>query len=351
MNTSVSKKRIGIKDVARAAGTSQTTVSRTLNNTGYPIKEELRQRILRAAKELDYRPNMLGRMLKSNRNRELGIIIPTIANPFYTQIILGMEIEARKNGYGVLLCNTLRSADIENEDLLSLFDKQIMGIAIASVAERHDVLRSLHRQGLKVVVIDQDIVDVEPYARIGFNYLRVGMTAAEKLIQYNHKNTAFLSAPLSRHSRKELLEGFRMGHARCGATLLEQNILIDETEAESGEGIYELECAKRLTHRLMALPERPDGIFVTNDMIAIGVLSELASLGVRVPEDISVVGFDNILISSMVSPPLTTIDSPAQQIGTLACRMLVDMLADERTEPPHVTLESTWIERSSVRRR
>lgn len=349
--TGVQRKRASIKDVARIAGTSQATVSRTLNDTGYPVKEELRQRIFAAAKELEYTPNLLGRMLKCNQNKELGIIIPTIVNPFYTQIILGMEIEARKSDYGVLLCNTLRSTTIENDDLRSLFNKQIMGIAIASVTDEHALLRSLQQKGLKIVIIDQDVQDVEPCAKVGFNYLRAGMLAAEKLITYGHRNMAYLSSPLNRRSRMELLEGFRAGHIMHGLTLQEENILVDESEAESGEGIYELECAKRLAQRLTALSNRPDGIFVTNDMIAIGILSELSAYGVNVPSDISMVGFDNILFSAMVSPQLTTIESPAQQIGILACKMLIGMLTGETPNPPHITLEPKWIERGSVQAR
>ena len=344
------KGRASIKDVARAADVSPTTVSRVLRDADYPVNPALRERVLRAARELDYTPNMLGRMFKSNRNQELGIIIPTVVNPFYTQIVMGMETEARQGEYGVLLCNTLRSAKLENNALRSLFEKRILGVAIASVTEDHALIRKLQRDGLKVVAIDQELRDVEGCAKVGFDYKRAGMLAAQNLIQSGHRNTAYLSSPLNKQSRAELLEGFRMGHLAHGRTLAPENILIDDSEDEYPEGIYELECARRLAQRLVRMHSRPDGVFVTNDMIAMGLLSALPERGIRVPEDVSVVGFDNILFSAMVSPPLTTIEQPALEIGRRAYRMLLQMLEGEGG-PADVTLEPRWIERRSVKDR
>ena len=229
------KERASIKDVARAAGVSPTTVSRALRDSGSTVNPMLRERILRAARDLDYTPNMLGRMFKSNRNQEIGIIIPTIVNPFYTQIVLGMETEARQGDYGVLLCNTLRSTKLENNALRSLFDKRIPGVAIASVTEEHDLIRKLRQDGLKVVAVDQELRDVEGCAKVGFHYKKAGMLAAEKLIQSGHRNMAYLSSPLNKQSRTELLEGFRMGHLAHGRTLRPENILIDEAEDEYTE--------------------------------------------------------------------------------------------------------------------
>jgi len=345
------RKRVGIKDVARAAGTSPTTVSRVLNETGYPVREALRQRILAVAKDLDYTPNMLGRMLQSDKSQELGIVIPNIVNPYYTQIVLGLEMEARRGGYGVLLRNTLRSVDIEESSLRSLFDKRIPGVAIASVAKDHSLLRQLQRQGMKVVVVDQEIEDVDPCSRVGFNYLRAGGMAAEHLLATGHRGTAFLSSPLTLRSRRELLQGYGQEHGRRGAPLPAANILVDEAEAESDEGIYELECARRLTKRLLGMKNRPDGVFVTNDLIAIGVLSELQEHGVRVPEEISLIGFDNILFSATTRPPLTTIEQPAREIGLYAAHQLMHMLARDNAAPLSIMLEPVLIERATVARR
>lgn len=345
------KKRAGIKAVAAQAGVSPTTVSRVLGNTGYPVSDALRQRVLQAAKDLDYTPNLLGRMLKNNQSRELGIIIPTIVNPFYTQIVLGMETEARRQGFGVMLCNTLRDEELENSHLKSLFEKCIMGVALASVATDHESLRALQRMGLRVVVIDQEITEVEACGKVRFDYLRAGMLAAERLIATGHRRTAYLSSPLVRRSRTELLQGFAMGHALQGRTLPREYILIDHRESESVDGVYELECARRLTERLLSMDTPPDGLYVTNDMIAIGVMAALSERGIRVPEDVSMIGTDNIAFSAMVSPGLTTIEQPSFEMGRLACRMLTDMLGEEERDPLSVTLEPSLVERGSVMNR
>lgn len=343
-------KRVGIQDVALAAGVSKSTVSRVLNDNGYPVKQELRQRILRAARELDYTPNVLGRMLQSNSNQEIGILIPTIENPFYTQIVMGLENEARQCGYGVLLCNTLRSSKIETECLRSLFEKRVAGVALSSVSDEHAELRSLQKKGLRLVVIDQNLADVTPCAQVGFDYLRAGVLAAEHLIDSGRRRIAFLSSPLSKHSRRELLEGIRLGHTLRGMTLYPENVLIDEAQEESAEDNYDLECGRRLAVRLLAMHDRPDGVFISNDMIAIGALSMFAQKGVAVPGDLSVIGFDNIPMSSVISPSLTTIEQPAREIGRLACRMLIDLLEGKTDGPFSIMLNPKLVERLSVRR-
>ena len=140
------KKRAGIHDVAREAGVSPATVSRVLNAAGYPVSEEVRKKVIQAADRLDYTPNQLGRMLKKNENRMIGIVVPTIANPFYSQIVIGIETEARRRGYGALLCNTFRDPEEENRCIQSLFEKQVMGIALSSVVENHALVRKALRQ-------------------------------------------------------------------------------------------------------------------------------------------------------------------------------------------------------------
>jgi LacI family transcriptional regulator len=342
------EKRANIYDVAREAGSSPATVSRVLNNNGYPVKEEIREKILLAAKKLDYTPNALGRMLKSNQTKVIGVIVPTIVNPFYSQIVLGIETEAKKSDYGVLLCNTARDPAEEAKYLQSLFDKQVMGIALSSVTENYDLIKVLQRKGLKVVFIDQDAADVE-CGKIGFNYIKCGIIAAEYLISSGHRNMAYFTSPLVKRNRVERLEGFRTGLAMHGLTLDPSNVYVDELENDHTNSNYEFECGKRLAARMLESENRPTAIFTANDMIAVGVLQQLADSGVAVPDEISVIGFDNIHIASVVNPPLTTIDQPSMDIGRFACHMLIDMLEGSSSVGAMVTLEPTLVERRSVR--
>lgn len=340
--------RANIHDVAREAGTSPATVSRVINNTGYPVSAELRQKILQAAEKLEYTPNALGRMLKKNESRDIGVIIPTIANPFYPQIVLGIEMEAKRRGYGVFLCNTFREEAEENRYIKTLFQKQVLGIALSSVTERHDLIRDLQRKGLKVVFIDQEASDVDA-GKIGFNYIKGGHLVADHLVRMGHSNVAYLTSPLARRSRREQLEGFRMGLARHGLEIPQCNVLVDGFEEESEQEVYEFECGSRLAGRLLELADRPTAVFTANDMIAIGAIRELLRRGVRVPDDISVVGFDNILLSSITNPPLTTIDQPSLETGRFVCRMLIGMIEGTETGNLTVSLEPTLVERGSVK--
>ena len=342
-------RKANILDVARVADSSPATVSRVLSNSGYPVSENMRQRVLDAAQSLNYTPNALGRMLKTNDTREIGVIIPTIANPFYAQIVLGLEKEAKRRGYGMLLCNSLRDADDEARYLETLYSKQVMGVALSSVGEDHRRLRELQRKGLKVVFIDQDTTDNRS-GKVGFDFIKGGMLAAVHLLGAGHRNCAFFTPPLVKRSRVEVLEGFRLGHAMRGRMLDPRNVLVDEHEEETSDSVYEFECGRRLAIRLLAMRDRPTAVFAVNDMIAISAMRECIERGVSVPDELSFVGYDNILLSSIVNPTLTTIDPLSLDIGRLACSMLVAMMEDTAPERSAVKVEPVLVERKSVRR-
>lgn len=335
--------------MAREAGVSPATVSRVLNATGYPVSDCARQKVISAADRLDYTPNQLGRMLQKNQNKTLGIIVPTITNPFYSQIVVGIETEARRRGYGALLCNTLRDAGEENKCILSLFEKQVEGIVISSVVEDHALIRSLQKKGLKLVLIDQDAPDLD-CLRIGYNYIKSGIIAAEYLIGRGHRKAAFVSSPLNKRSRVELLEGFRAGYAMHGLELKTDHVILDEAEAEIDDSIYEIECGKRLAPRLLSMKDRPTAVFAANDMIAIGIMQQMNAFGLSVPDDLSLIGFDNIILSSAVQPSLTTIEQPAAMTGRVACQLLIGMMEGSDANPLAISLEPRLVERNSVKR-
>lgn len=340
-------KRANIHDVAREAGASAATVSRVLNDSKYPVRDEIRQRILKAAKKLKYTPNILGRMLKKNETREVGVIIPTITNPFYSQIVLGIEVEARRRGYGLLLCNTFRDCADERRCIESLFQKQVRGIALSTVMNDLGYLNDMLQKGLRIVLIDQETDDIE-CGRIGFNYIRGGVLAARHLLDCGHRNIVFLSPPLNKSTRTELLAGFTMAHSMCGVEFHAENVIADEQE-EDIEGIYEFECGKRLVGRMLALKNRPTAIFAVNDMLAFGIMQELAALGFVIPDDFSIIGFDNIQMSSLINPPLTTINQSAMETGKFVCKTLIDMIEEHSGNKLSLTLEPTLVVRKSVK--
>lgn len=340
-------KKCTIYDVAAKAGVSAATVSRVLANSGYPVSAELRRRIQDAAADLKYTPNAVGRMLKKNDGTDIGVIIPTISNPYYSALLLGAEQEARSRGYNLFLCNSLRDANTEHSYLKSLYQKQVRGIMVSTVTENHDLLRELMGHGVAVVAFDQDIESLQ-CGRVGFDYARGATLAVEHLIQNGHRDIAFLSAPFTKQSRRDMLDGYRRALAAHGIS--REFIVTAETEEELHDGTYEFDNGKRLAAKYLTLPRRPTAILAVNDLTAFGILQELFANGVSVPGNVSVMGFDNIELSSMVNPPLSTVEQPAFETGRLACRMLLDAIGDGERNTEPVILQPRLVERQSVRR-
>ena len=341
-------KKTTIYDIAAETGTSAATVSRVLSDSGYPVKEELRNRIQEAARKMNYTPNMIGRMLKKSGSRDIGVIIPTISNPFYPQMILGIELEARSRGYDILLCNSFRDASAEKKYIHSLYQKQVTGIIISSIDKNHEYLVEMQQSGMNIVAFDQDI---EGFicSKVGFDYIKGGMLAVEYLIGMGHRNIAFLTSPLTRKSRRETMEGYRLALLKNGLELRQENIIISDTEQESVSGTYEFENGRMLACEFLKLNDRPTAVFAVNDMTAFGIIHELVDRGVKIPEDVSVIGFDNIEVSSMINPPLTTVNQPAFDTGKLACKLLMDMMENSEDKHISITLEPSLVVRKSVK--
>jgi len=342
-------KKTTIYDIAAEVGTSSATVSRVLSNSGYPVSEGIRSRILDAAKTLNYSPNMVGRMLKKSESKDIGVVIPTISNPFYPQLVLGIELEARKSGYSILLCNSFRDASTEKKYMESLYQKQVRGLIISSIDKNFEFLKQLQENDIKIVAFDQNI-DEFKCSRVGFDFVKGGMMAIDYLAGMGHKNIAFLSSPLTRNSRRETMEGYKLGLLRNGLTFNEANIIISEYEEETENGTYEFENGRMLAKKFLMLSDKPTAIFAVNDITAFGIIQELLSNGIGVPQDVSIIGFDNIEVSSMVNPPLTTINQPSYETGRLACKILIESLDEGEEKEVRVSLDPSLVIRKSVRK-
>jgi LacI family transcriptional regulator len=157
---SLKSKKTTIYDIANEVGTSTATVSRVLSNSGYPVSEELKRRIINTARKLNYSPNMVGRMLKKSGSMDIGVIIPTISNPFYPPIVLGIELEARKRGFNMLLCNSLRNPELERTSIETLCQKQVMGIIISTIDKSNVFIKEMQKYGVKFITFDQNIDNI-----------------------------------------------------------------------------------------------------------------------------------------------------------------------------------------------
>lgn len=311
-----------LKDVARKARVSLSTASRVLCNADYPVSQELRTRVINASKELNYIPNALGKMLKNNLSDAIGIIVPTLQNPFYNQVIFGIESVATKSGHELRLFSSHRSVEQERKHILSLLQSHIMSLIILSIDSSSDVLEQYISYGGKVALLEADF-EVENAIMADTDYFMAGELATRHLLELGHSNIAFLTSPITKSSRRRTLDGTQKTLKKFSLRLQEEDIFVADAEQESETGMYEFETGRLLAERVLASPKKYTALITINDIMAFGVIQVLMQHGISVPEDISVIAFDNIIYSEMISPPLTTVNLPSSTMGSAACRMLV----------------------------
>jgi LacI family transcriptional regulator len=341
------KRDVTIYDVAKVADTSPSTVSRVLSDSSYRVSPRLKERVEKAAEQLGYLPNLIGRQLKKNSNTNIGVVIPSISNPFYPNLLLGVEERARRSGNHIFLCNSYRSPEVEREYLYTLYEKQVKGILISSISSDYRVFQDLQNRGVVFVSFDQEMEGIS-CSNILFDYEKAGFLAMEYLFQKGHRRIGYISAPLNRYSRIQIMQGVKRAVKVFGLEMGSEYIQIASQECELVEESYEFQNGKSATQRLLSLPERPSAILACNDMTAFGVYHQVNEYRLQIPQDISVIGMDDIPMSSMISPGLTSIHLPNYEMGKLASQLLIDLLNNETTQvdmmlPPKV------VERNSVR--
>lgn len=341
------EKKATIHDVARAAGTSATTVSRVLNNTGYPVSERLRKKVLTASEQLRYSPSSLARSLKNSATQEIGIIVPNISNPFYAQTILGIEQAIRDDNYNIILCNTFRRDDKERAYMQMLYDKRVMGAIVSAAAENGNNLIDFTAKGMTFVLLDQKIAAAN-CRTINFDFRQGTRLAVEYLHDKGHKKIALVTTPVTRWSRREIVTGYLRAIKDNQSGQSDVIIFESTAEREIDDSIYENSVGRQMAQQFISSHCDATGVLCVNDMVAFGFIQELHENGIRVPEDISVVGFDDIPFAAMFSPALTTVRCSAMQIGNLAGRMLMDQLHGRLNSDSNIRLEPIIVERRSV---
>lgn len=319
-------KHITIRDVANQAGVSIATASRALNDPSYPVNSQLRQRVKEAAERLEYVPNQMARSLRENTSRDIALVIPNISNPFYLQTMLGINNVLLKQNYNLILCNTMRDVEQERQYLRQLFERRISGVILSSVEKNADMVHEYTRKGMKFVLLDQ-LVSGSGCPGIDFDSCAGARMAMEYLISMGHKCIAFGTLPMTRWTRIEMRRGYE--EALRTANIEYDPALIYECSPNDvdPDGDLELQVGHRIGQLLACAQPRPDAIMCVNDMVAIGVIQTLLKAGIRIPEDISVMGFDDIPFAGAFLPALTTVHYPAMETGRLAALMMMDILS------------------------
>ena len=328
-----------IHDVARRAGVSISTVSHVINETRH-VNSATRERVLAAMVELNYQPNRLARSLRNRRTHTLGVLLPNSANPFFAQVLLGIEAACFDHGYNFILGNANELAERELAYLDVLLSKQVDGILLVSTGAYEEALSFLSTRGAPVVMVDRSPGPAycETIDTVFTDNHGGGRLATEYLLGLGHRRIACISGPSLLTSSAGRVDGYREALAAAGAA-------VDETLIVPGD--FQHESGYQACRALMALPQPPSAIFVCNDLMAVGALCAIHEAGLRVPEDVSVIGFDNIALSSYSVPRLTTIAQPTEQLGRTAVDLMLGRLA-EREAPAHNERLPVWlIERDS----
>ncbi len=328
-----------IKDVARLAGVSTTTVSHVINKTRF-VAEVTQQKVMAAVDELNYAPSAVARSLKCNTTRTIGMLVTQSNNPFFAEVIEGVESYCYRQGYTLILCSTGGIFEKQRDYIRMLAGKRVDGLLVmcSDLTDELNKMLDAHPDIPKV------IMDWGPESsqadKIIDNSEEGGYLATRYLLDNGHKDIACLSGQLDKMACQERIIGFRRAMTEAGLTANDDWIF---------EGNFECDTAVITADKIIAMEKRPSAIFCFNDIMALGLISRLQEHGIRVPDDISVIGYDNIDLSAYFSPPLTTIHQPKRRLGKTAVEILLERLKDKDHEKRIFEMQPELMIRASVK--
>ncbi len=335
------KRKVTIKDIARVANVSHTTVSRALNNKSR-IKSETKERILAIARELNYQPNFVARSLVMKRSKTLGLVITTIANPFYTELALGIESTARKLGYTIIVSFTHSDLSIEAASIDMLRSKGVDGILFSSAHMVDPNIVKLAEEDFPIVLVNRRTYHPlvkEKVDYVGVDNMRGGYLAVEHLIRLGHRRIGVIGGSSESSVGFERLEGGKRALEVYGVEPSPNYFL---------EGNFLKESGYQGGMRFLEMASPPSAVFATNDYMALGVYQAFMEKGLKVPEDIAIVGFNDIEFTSMKGIELTTIGQKKYEMGAIAVKLLVERIEGGKSESAkEIFLEPELIIRKS----
>ncbi|NJQ15463.1 LacI family DNA-binding transcriptional regulator [Streptomyces bohaiensis] len=324
----------GIKDVAAAAGVSVATVSRALNGHR-SVSPDTRERVLEAVGRLGYRPNAVARSLRTDRTRTLGLVIGDVMNPYFTELARFVEEEARARGYSVIIGNADERPELQDHHIRTLLDRRIDGLLVSPADGRSPFAPGTRPPTPPVVLVDRWVPGLD------VTVIRAeGASAVRDLVRHlralGRRRIAVITGPPATTTARERVAAFREAIAAQGLHL---------PEAYVGEGDFRADSGRRVTEAFLDLPEPPEVVFATDNLMALGALDAIRSRGLRVPEDIGVAAFDDIPWFQHTDPPLTAVAQPVAELARAAVGALTDLI--EGRAARSVTLSARLVVRRS----
>lgn len=329
---------ITIRDVAQQAGVSTMTVSRVVNNSR-SVNAETRKRVEQVIAELGYVPNNLARGLSQQASGMLAVVVPDVANPFFTLILRGVESVARRQGYRVMLCNTENDQQLENDYIQDVLAHRIDGLLIAPSSDhslRH--LKLAQHHDVPMVLIDRTVDGVECDLVIGDN-VGGAQRLVEHLLAGRHRRIGMISGELDISTSRDRLQGYQQALSLAGIGYDPELVVVAPVNVAGGY---------RAMQQLLASEAQPTAVFTVNNLVAVGAMQALREQGLHVPKDVALACFDDIELASQLFPFLTVMLQPAETFGTIAARLLIERIIGRVSERPRrVVLTPELIVRAS----
>lgn len=328
-----------MKDVARKSGLSIATISKYIN--GGNVLEENRVVIDKAIKELGFEVNEIARGLKTNKTMTIGLLIPSLENIFFTSIVSNIESILIKNGYSTIICDYKEDKSLEKQKLDFLVKKMVDGIITMPMGCDLEVINSVINRNIPVVLIDRALKGVECDTVLVDN-LNASYNAVEQLIILGHKRIGIICGPEDIYTAQERLKGYERVHEDYDMTIESELIK---------KGDYQVESGYRLLLELIEMEEPPTAVLVTNYEMTLGAVMAINESDIKVPDDISIIGFDNLQLAKVVKPPLSIVIQPVKQIGEVAANMILRRLkGDNSNFPSMIRLKTELMLKDSIKK-
>ncbi|WP_022872974.1 LacI family DNA-binding transcriptional regulator [Nesterenkonia alba] len=343
----MSQTKTTIRDVAQRAGVSAGTVSNVLNRPFY-VNADTRQRVLEAIRELNFVPQQRARQFRPGRVRSLGVAVANLGNPFFVDVALGAEEAARSRGVGVVISNSADDAERENQNLELLTQQRVQGLIISPVDELSSRLQMMHDRGVPMVFVDRVGEEYQHAWSVVVDDVAGGRLAAEHVLERGYRRLGFAGDPEISPKVRRRLRGVKEVLAGHDDVVLEV----------ISTGTWTVESGREAAEHVVDMPaeERPAALLCANDHMALGVLQSLSRAGLRVPEDIAVVGYDDLQWAAAANPPLTTVRQPRYELGATAVEMLLELFDRNGAEngappagsPKHAVLTPELVARDTT---
>lgn len=328
-----------LETIARNTGFSKSTISRVLNNKAYAsrISKETVDIILNEAERCGYTPNLIAKNLRINKSQTIGLLVPSLANPYFAEIASVIVLESRKYGYTTIVADTMENENMQNAAITNILTRQVDGIIIVPCGSNPAYLEQTNKQCVPIILVDR-YYENSPLPYVVTNNFHGGYMATSLLVRNGHKDIACIQGPPAAMTNRKRIAGYM--------SVLKENRLEDRAIITGNE--FSIQNGYLETKLLLNNDRRPTAIFALSNNIGLGAIKAIREARLRIPEDISLISFDNYLYLDFLEPPVTRIGQMVDEMGKMAVKLLNESIANHREIKSQIELSPEMIMRDSV---